>query len=193
MNLCRLRRFRRSEDGSMSVEFALALPLLLWGLGALFVFVAAFEARATLTKATYTIADLYSRQTDPITRDFLEQTGEVLAFLTGPARAPRMRVSVVRCASGCDGDDRVLALDWSEGLDDLPAMTADVLNAADIAPRIPMLDPGNRVIVVESVMSFAPPLTFGLPARTFRSLMVVPPRFAPQLCWQSCGPAPSAT
>ena len=177
----------------MTVEFALALPFLLWALGAIFVFVAAFDARATLTKATYTIADLFSRQTDPVTPDFLKQTGEVLAFLTGPARAPRMRVSVVHCASGCDGNDRVLALDWSEGLDDLPGMTVDALNAADIASRIPILDPGNRVIVVETVMPFAPPLAFGLPARTFRSLMVVPPRFAPQLCWQRCGPAPPAS
>ncbi|ARE40784.1 ABC-type dipeptide transport system, periplasmic component [Rhodovulum sp. P5] len=178
--------FRSDEDGSMAVEFVLMLPMLIWALGALYVYVAVFQVRETATKATYTIADLYSRQTDPVDQSFVDQTGNVLAFLAGQGASPAMRVSVIHCAADCDMPDRTLALDWSAGTTGVAGLTEAALGASGIAARVPTIGLGDRVIVVETRFPFVPPLGFGLPPQLFETMMITPPRFAPQLCWETC-------
>lgn len=184
------KRFGTSEDGSLSVEFVLIVPFLVWALGALYVYVAAFQTRETATKATYTVADLYSRQTAPIDQAFVDQTGDVLDFLARRGGRPEMRVTVLHCAADCDAETRSLEIDWSHGTASMPARTMASLTETGIEARVPNLDLGQRVIMVETRFPFTPPLGFGLGARVFDTVMLMPPRFAPQLCWETCEKSP---
>jgi Flp pilus assembly protein TadG len=60
------RRFLKSENGSYSVEAVIIFPILLWALGATFVFWDVYKLRNNAAAGTYTVADLVSRQTDAI-------------------------------------------------------------------------------------------------------------------------------
>ncbi|TDX25377.1 TadE/TadG family type IV pilus assembly protein [Rhodovulum visakhapatnamense] len=182
----RAGRFARAEAGSMTVEFVLILPLLLWALVALHVFVGAFQLRNTATKATYTLADMLSRQTQPVDQAFLDGADSVLQFLAGPSA--RLRVTVVRCTADCADDaTRRLAIDWPGATAGMQAMTAAELASDAYRARIPAMELGDRMILVETEFDYTPIADYGLPSMTFETLMATPPRFAPQLCWQSCG------
>jgi hypothetical protein len=181
-----LRRFRSDERGSQTVEFVLVLPLLLWAVGALFVFVEAFALRSVSTKASYTVADLLSRQTDPVDQDLLDGTAAVLNFLTGSQTDGRLRVTVLRCTANCDAADRTLAIDWSHAAGDMTPLTSADLTTAEYIARIPDTRLGDRLLMVETEVDFHPPLGFGLSDRTFETMMITRPRFAPHLCWESC-------
>lgn len=182
----RASRFAGQEGGSLTVEFVLVLPLLLWALAALHVFVSAYELRNTATKATYTLADMLSRQTQPVDQSFIDASDSVLEFLAGPSA--RMRVTVIRCTGDCDDDaTRSLAIDWPAASDGLSAMTAAELATDAYRNRIPAMGLGDRMILVETKVDFVPISGIGLPAMSFDTLMATPPRFAPRLCWQSCG------
>ncbi|NDK35596.1 TadE/TadG family type IV pilus assembly protein [Rhodovulum sulfidophilum] len=186
MTALRPARFLRREEGSLTVEFVLVLPLLLWALVALHVFVGAFELRNTATKATYTLADMLSRQTRPVDQPFLDSADAVLRFLAGPTA--RLRVTVIRCSAACEADStRELALDWSGASEGMQALTVSDIARSGFRGRIPAMELGDRMIVVETEVDYAPIAGYGLPGMTFDTLMATPPRFAPQLCWQSCG------
>ena len=57
-----IKRFKRDEDGTVTVEFVLLFPLLALWLGASFIFFDAFKTTSQAAKAAYTIADIVSRQ-----------------------------------------------------------------------------------------------------------------------------------
>ena len=63
--------FRRSEEGSLSVETIFAIPMLVWAITATFVFWDAFKTLNVSQKATYTVADMLSRETQTIDADYL--------------------------------------------------------------------------------------------------------------------------
>jgi len=181
-----LRQFRRHEHGSQTVEFVLILPLLLWAVAALFDYVEAFSMRSVTTKASYTIADLLSRQTEPVDQDFLDGTDAVLDFLVGERGEGRLRVTVLRCTTNCDTAERTLRIDWSHGVGGLTPLTDAALKTAEYSDRIPETRFGDRLLMVETEVDFRPPFHFGLTDRTFETMMLTRPRFAPLLCWESC-------
>ena len=56
------KRFSTNEDGGLSIEAVLAIPLLVWALTATIVFYDAFKTPHISQKATYTIADMLSHE-----------------------------------------------------------------------------------------------------------------------------------
>uniref|UniRef100_UPI0039B5EE2A TadE/TadG family type IV pilus assembly protein n=1 Tax=Silicimonas sp. MF1-12-2 TaxID=3384793 RepID=UPI0039B5EE2A len=74
--------FRRSEDGSLSIETVFALPMLVWAITATFVFWDAFKTLNVSQKATYTVADMLSRETQAINADYLTGMHELFDYLS---------------------------------------------------------------------------------------------------------------
>ena len=77
----RLRRFAAAESGALSVEAVIIFPILLWAFIAMFVFWDAFKAQNINLKATYTVADLISREDDPIDAAYVDGMNDVYEFL----------------------------------------------------------------------------------------------------------------
>lgn len=179
-------RLIEDEHGGLSVEAVIVLPVLFWALMATYVFFDAYGQRNTLTKATYTVADLLSRETRPIDEDYLDGVHTVLRHLSGAQAGARVRVTVVHCTDDCLEDDRVLDLDWSQASEGLEPLTASDLNRPEIADQIPLMAAGARAIVVQAAVDFDPLFSVGLPTLTLGETVVVRPRFAPRLCWDSC-------
>lgn len=83
-----LTRFRRSEDGLLSVEAALCFPLLFTGLIISYSYFTAFEAKGRANKAAYTLSDYVTRQTEAVTPDFIEGLADIYAFLNNDGMFP---------------------------------------------------------------------------------------------------------
>ncbi|UYV38640.1 hypothetical protein N4R57_06205 [Rhodobacteraceae bacterium D3-12] len=106
----RIAGFRDDTRGTVTVEALVMLPLLLWAFCALFTFFDAYRQTSISHKAAYTLSDMLSRETTPVTNDYLDSAQEMLGFLTRSDTERRMRVSVVRF----DLDQNEHFIEWSE-------------------------------------------------------------------------------
>ncbi|MEE9388828.1 MAG: hypothetical protein V3U96_09460 [Paracoccaceae bacterium] len=183
------RRFKRDQKGSMAVEAVFAFPMLFWAATAMFTFYDAYKAQNASYRANYTISDMLSRETDPIDQDYLNGVHKVFRYMTHTgSETSWLRITVVTCSDECASEEnRVLSFDWSRG-----ANGARNLDASDLQfyrPKIPLMATGNRLILVETSRHYTPPFANALVSFVERELVshvVTRPRFAPQLCWETC-------
>lgn len=177
-----MRRFRfaRDEDGGLSIEAVFALPMLVWAITATFVFWDAFKTMNVSQKATYTVADMLSREVAPINDNYMTSIHEIYDFLSGDAGANAIRVSVVTFTTNPTTNVDELQLVWSEGVN-VPGY-ADL---SIIEDRLPTLSLGEQIIVVETEQEWSPAFAVGLASYRFREVALARPRFSPQLVWDN--------
>ena len=186
MRLSLTKRYARGEEGSISIEAVLAVPMLVWAITATFVFWDAFKTLNVSQKATYTVADMLSRETVAIDDDYMTSMHELYDFLSeGGDNA--LRVTVVRMDEDPMTNIKTLELVWSEGVGGI----AGYQNLDLIEDRIPDMAGGDQLIVVESEQEWSPAFSVGLASYRFRELALARPRFSPQLVWDD-GTAPGA-
>lgn len=175
----KLKNFIRREDGSYSVEAVLVFPILLWVLVATFVFWDVFKLRNNAVTATYTLADMISRQTEEIDPAFLSGLDDVFTAVVGAEVPMDMRVTVMRMDVGSDPvtDPTELALVWSHGTDGMP----QYVDPVSLEDNIPILAVGATLILVETVVTWTPPLASILPETELGSRVFASPRFVPQI------------
>ena len=183
-----LRRLRRSDDGSVAVETVMMVPLLAWAMLATLTYFDAYRAEAISNKASLTIADMFSRETDYITPDYMDGALGLLKFLTLADDTPQLRVTVVRWIAPDPvnaplvGDYHVV---WSQrrGTNGaiLPLDTLELRK--NFLGQIPIMSHNERGIIVETWTDHTPPYSVGLNDMTMNTFTVIRPRFASQLCW----------
>jgi hypothetical protein len=179
MNIFKLtRRFRKIEDGSLTVEAVLIVPILVWAITATFVFWDAFKTMTVSQKATYTVADMLSRETSAVDGNYMTAAHELYGYLANSTNNS-LRVSVVTMNEDPDTLERTMELVWSEGVGGMEGYTA----IEPLKNRVPDMAPGDQLIVVESVQSWSPGFAVGLAEYNFREVAIMRPRFAPQLVW----------
>ncbi|HHL22305.1 MAG TPA: hypothetical protein ENJ52_12370 [Aliiroseovarius sp.] len=181
-----LRGFFHREDASLSVEAVIVLPFMLWAFAALFSFTDIYRARALAIKGNYAIADLLSRETQPIDMTYLNGVADVFSYITESGDDSWIRVTPVRCKKRCSNPNtRVLRRDWSRATDGVHRLTNSEINEyyRDI---VPLIAKGERVIMVETQVNFEPPIrptVTGVTAQALVDTTFTRPRFGPQLCW----------
>ncbi len=152
-----LRAFARDERGVMLAEFLIMLPLVIWGLLALFVYWDVFKTINITQKAAYSISDLLSRQ-EVITPAFLNGLPGVLAFLTPGTQGSRMRITSFEYNQTTN--KYVVLFSCSPGNSiDLP-LTAT--NLDQMKPTIPIMDNMDSMILVETWVGYQPDFDTGL-------------------------------
>lgn len=178
-----LRRFCAETEGNLTVEAILMFPLLAWAYVATFAFFDAFQARSTNLKATFTVADMISRQIETIDADHIDGLLKVFNFLSNAADDNTwIRVTSVVCVEQCDLDSRVLERDWSYATGANDALTeAEVKTYGD---RVPVMPLNDRVIMVETFMTYQPVFNVGIPTLDMAELAITRSRFVPQLYWE---------
>ena len=183
----RLTAFWREDEGSLSVEAVMILPLLLWAFLATFTFFDVYRSKNLALKANYAVSDLLSREIQPIDMNYLLGIEDVYAYLTQGGDPAWVRVTVVYCTEDCDSQtDRVLKRDWSKATDGVSTHTNTIIQDS-YGDVIPMIAEGERVIMVETMAGYEPPFSVyltGIEARDMNDIVMTRPRFAPQLCWQ---------
>jgi len=178
----RAAAFADDRSGSVTVEAAIMLPLLVWAYCALFTFFDAYRQSSINQKAAYTISDMISRESNPINDDFLDGSHQMLNFLTRSANERRIRVSVIRY----DGDTDNHTVEWSQTRGTISALaTGDV---SDWNDKLPSMVNEERLILVETWTDYTAPFRIvGLNDQTIETFVFTRPRFSMQVCWDACG------
>lgn len=177
------RRFTRREDGVMALEIVLTIPVFMFCTMGVYTYWDAFRNLNTSQKATYTIADMISRETRPVTTQYLTGLHDLLQYMVGDDLPMQMRVTSITY-SGVRERYEVL---WSYS----PNNELAELNTQSLQPLtqyIPMLADGDSVTLVESNMQFTPafqetPAYFMyLGDEVFQQFIITRPRFIPRIC-----------
>ncbi|MCL4189037.1 MAG: hypothetical protein KJZ85_15660 [Rhodobacteraceae bacterium] len=171
--ILRIRRFRRDERGAMSVEALLILPMLLWAYMAMFIYWDAFRAINTHTKATYTVADMLSREMNPVSSAYIDGLASIHRFITQvPSGDSYIRVTHFQY----DEENDAFVVLWSRSTAGAPPG----LNAAGLGgmrDRVPVMADADTAVLVEAWRVFRPRLDVGIGDRVFNEFTVVRPRF----------------
>lgn len=177
----RLAGFHEDLAGSISVEAALLMPLLCWFYIGSFVWFDAYKSQNANLKATYTLADMLSRETNEIDDDYLEGLNTVFDYLAKTSQPTYIRVTTVKCVSNCDNSARHLHVDWSYATEGRSALDHAAIQT--YVDKIPMMPSGDTVILLETFMDYEPLFNAGIQASTFENYVVTRPRFASQLVY----------
>lgn len=167
-----LKGFLGNEHGSISIEFCLVFPLLLFITTNGLAFWDAFQSNSRTAKVAYTISDIMSRY------DAVTSTDTDYLFALQNKMLPLdLTQQTMRITSICfeDGLYRVM---WSytANTDDTPA--PDPLTDENIPLALmPVLEPQDSVILTEVAAHWQPHLHVGVRPMTWRSALVTTPRF----------------
>lgn len=173
------KRWAKDEEGTVAVEAMLFLPLLFWVYMATFSFFHGYKMEAVGFKANITIADMFSREADYVSPEFVDGAKSLLDFLSTSDDDPELRVTAFRWNDG-DGEYQVA---WSQNRGNQPALTtADLLNELD---RLPIMYDNEMAILVETWIDYEPVFDVGVDGRTMNAFTVISPRFVSQICYNT--------
>lgn len=174
-----LRRFWGDKRGSGALEFAIFFPGIAFLIGAGYSMFDAYQDKAINTNAAYTISDVLSRETDPITNDYMDGLHEMLQFLAQSDDQVGLRVTMVRW----NKHKQQYRRDWSKTRGPLYPLKNRDLNTT-LVENLPTLLHNERVIVVETSTLYDPPYNvLDLDGQEIYNFAFTRPRFAPKLVW----------
>lgn len=173
-----LRRFCKTEEGSISVELVLIIPVLFWGYLSMFSIFDAYRQHSINQKAAYTIGDVISRETAPIDQSYLNGTRGMIAYLT--ANDPS-DVAVRVTSVTYDATNDEYKKYWSQKKGWMPKLDDAAIQA--LRDDLPVMPNNETVVVVETFVKYDPPFNTGLQTREIHNFVFTRPRYAPQVLW----------
>lgn len=189
--LTRLKLFLSETRASLSVEFVIAVPIIIWAYGGMFVFWDAFKSQNINVKAAYTISDLISRAETDITETNVDRMYQVLDYLNYEKHPVRMRISFVHMEDDGAGNPELVLPDGASRVrGPAPVAPFDAMqtepflphtNVDALAPFIPIMAIGDSVIVVETQLDYTPlveMVVYRFPPRILSELVVTRPRLS---------------
>jgi len=93
----------RREDGSVTTEAVIIMPLLAAFYCATFVWFDAYRQKTLIMKASYAVSDVLSRQ-EEVDEPYLDDMRDVLDYMIPSNAPPRMRISLIRSVADANGD-----------------------------------------------------------------------------------------
>ena len=180
--LSKLRSFARETKANASIEAMIIFPVLFWAYAASFTYYEAYRAQAVAEKAAYSVSDMISRETAPITPTYMTNARNIYKDMSGLSPGDTtLRVTLLRW----DGNNNVFKVDWSKRRGDIPRLrTRDV---SDYDELLPPLIANERIILVETASDYDPAFNVGLAPRIIETFVFTRPRYAPQIVWDAEG------
>lgn len=173
------QKFRRSEEGTIGVEAAITMPLLLLTFAMGFVLFDMVRAQSQSLKTSHVIADILSRETNHVTPKYLTSLWEVQQELNNAETNTEMRVTVARWNKA----DNKYNVVWSK-VQGSKAPLTDASLATDVKDALPTVADGKVVIAIESWVPHTPVIDVGIDPFIFHQIATSLPRFTTsQLCW----------
>ncbi len=187
------RKTLRDERGSFSVEAILMFPMLVWAFMAMYVFFEGLRESNINLKATYTVADVLSRETDEINMLYLNNMNAIYTWLARTDDAPQMRVSVVIW----DDTAQEHQLYWSRGVSGKEDLTQELI-PTNVTPHVPIMADQASAIIVETWVDYTPIMDIpimpiGLRETEIYNIVVTAPRFTDQLKFEGMGDGTGST
>lgn len=169
--------FRKSENGSASIELLFMVPLLSLITFSMVTYFAAFRAQTHATRAATVMTDMVSREVAAVTPEYIAGVEGLMKTLVHTDDTPEFRLT----AFTYDEEDETYMVAWSKDSGMYGAMDHAAIN--EVSHRLPTLKDGQRALLVETSVEYTPMLDIGLGTRTFENFNVAAPRFVPQLCF----------
>lgn len=173
------KNFARDEGGSFSVEAILMFPMLVWAFMALYVFFEGLREKNINLKATYTVADLLSREDQKVDDLYVSNMRVIYQWLARSQSNVRLRMSVVHYDEATDSHDLYCSI--GVGVEDMLDEWVD----ETVTPHVPIMADDSAAIVVETWVDYEPimeiPLvSIGLEETEIYNIVVTSPRVADQ-------------
>ncbi len=158
-------------------EAVIVLPFMLWAYLALFVYWDAYRSVNTAQKAAYTISDMVSREMVTLATTYPTGMRDLMRYLLDGDQSVKIRVTSVTWSQ----TNNRFEVDWSRSPDNamLQLTTASI---QALASRIPAMADGDRVMLVETQVSYHPAFEVGLTDQVLKQFIVTRPRFIPKIC-----------
>lgn len=177
----RVKRFAADESGLIMTEFLILLPLLVWAFMALVVYWDTWRTINEAQKASYAIADLVSRQSE-VNISFINGMETVMEGLLGRPNIVTMRITSVQwnydASSSLPGS---YALIFSRSPNNrVPQLTLSQVQ--DLQNKIPVMNPGDTTVVLETWTAYRPGFDVGIPVSSFGNFIVTKPRYYRRVC-----------
>lgn len=181
----RMRRFRREERGSILAESVIMFPTLFAAVLATFVFFDAYRNKAIVLKANYTIADSVSRQSKYITDTYMVNTWMLHRFLTNSPTLTQVRISIIKYDA--INDEHTVVWSRARGGGD-PYTDVPISEIGLNKDEIPVMPNEEVLIVVQTIVEYAPQFSVGLGRFNFKNITYTRPRFSPRnVCYSHNG------
>jgi len=177
--LARLKAFAADTRGSVSVEFVLVMPALFWVFMMSYVYFDGYRQSSLNLKATYTISDLISRETETINTAYVDSMYELMKLLIRSDSPVQMRISVIRW----DEDDARYYVLWSTNRGYGLNLSNDTIS--DLKDKLPVMPNNEQVILVETINTYIPPFEVGMSERNLQNFVFTRPRFGPQVLYEA--------
>ena len=179
-----LRRFWKQECGTAAMETVVMFPFLFMGLTFSYEYFDMFRYQSVREKATYTVADMLSRETSEVDQTYMDNVKTLFDIMTNDEGNNQVRVTVVRYHLDAANNIDEFELRWSEvrGTGDLNPLSANDVRTAHAT--LPRMINGQEIILVETSSQYDPVFSTGFTDGTnIKTRMFVPLRFAAQLCY----------
>ena len=185
-----LRSFLGTHDGTMSLEFMLVLPFLVWAHLGLYVFWDIFRTQNAVQKMTYSLSDTLSRQMGSVRLEDLIGLSGTKTFLSDNHSDVTLRITSIYYTDVLPNEDlshgyHVL---WSYS-DASTVMSA--LSEAELTtliPKLPVLTDGESLIVVESTVQYNTSYNISqLENFDYTCMVATRPRFVPKIALEPPG------
>lgn len=181
-----LKRFAKDERGVLAIELCIMTPILVWVLISTWVYFDLFRTEGNVARASITVADMLSREVEPVTDAYIDTALTLLEELTFSDDSPRLRVTAYTY------DGTVFQVLWSEARGYPSALTNLDLDSLRSQSRMPILGEQRRAVLVETSTQHVPLIStklslFNMPYiddHVFNTFTVVNPRFGnKKLCF----------
>ena len=187
--LTHIRAFHDDEQGSMSIELLLVVPILVWVFLSTFVYFDVFRVETNSVRATIAIAEMFSRE-DTVDQEFLRNSRRVLRELTYEEANPDVRVTVYEYDPSRSNPERRFRRVWSEQWGMGSRLRNSDLRTLAAAGRLPVMEAVDHAIYIETRTQYDAPFNIGLGPFTVTNLedrvfvqdLVIRPRGG-RLCW----------
>ncbi|MDN5788765.1 TadE/TadG family type IV pilus assembly protein [Pseudorhodobacter sp.] len=173
------RRFALEEKGTAVVEAVIFLPLMGWAYIGAFAYWDVYRSINTVQKASYTVADMLSRQQGPVNDDFIDGMRTTIDYILGGRTTAKIRVTSYRWSEANNRYEVIFSRSPDEAMPELTDA-----NLANLTDRLPIMKDGDSAVLLETEVGYTPLSSFMLKPAKIREFIVTRPRFVPKICLQ---------
>ncbi len=175
--LTALTRFSGREEGSITLETVIIIPVIFFVYLAMYSFFDAYRMYNLNQTATYTIGDAISRETQAIDPDYLAGMQGLFEYMTRGQGKTALRVTSI----WYDEPNDRYHVDWSQVRGWVTPLTS--FQVRNWHNKLPVMPNKERVTLVETWRDFDPLFKTGLEQREIHNFAFTRPRYAPRTVW----------
>ncbi|MGR3396624.1 MULTISPECIES: TadE/TadG family type IV pilus assembly protein [Pseudooceanicola] len=173
------RRFRDETSGTVAIEAVILLPVLFWSYLAMFSYFDMLRQQSLNQKASYTIADMLSREQIEINDQYITNAHTLFTSMIRSDSTTAMRISILEW----DGDRNRFEVQWSKARGPSSPMTAGA--AQGLTRKLPVMPSGEQIILVETWTDYKIPFKIGMDDFGMNTFTFTRIRFGSHLCFSN--------